>query len=426
MRARRPSSGTERSEKLPAILCFAMPARLLLPFATFFLVAFTGDAALSLLEEVVRHATGSRAILPVRNFLAWMVVLAALVVLPAMTLSPRLPPSVLAPPALFALWTVLGAAPLPAFGSGDRLSFALVGLQLAVVGLAFWRIRRLSGGRSFDLGATRSDAPAFSPAYSLKAAGILGVGGLALLAAYLPLWLMSSLQSLTDGFVRFDLQGVSLADRRFERDGQEVRLVGMMHIGEGDSYAALVQSFVGGSTVVLAEGVTDSEGLMEAPLSYEGVAQALGLDTQNEIEAYLGEPETEELTQWPVVHHADLDLSDFHPESVALLESIAGVWDGDDPRAALRELVRRHDEDPEQWAVFREDVLTRRNLHLLGQLREALTEYERVIVPWGALHQPFVQRQTLEMGFEPTSSAYHLLASWNTVLAALAETLARP
>ncbi len=403
-----------------------MPVRSLLLFGNLFLVAFAGDAALSLLEEGLRQATGSTALLAARNLLAGIVVLAALGVVPALALSPKLPPSVLAPPALFALWVVVGAAPLGFFVGADRLPFVLVALQLALAGLAFWRTRRLSGGRSWRLAAATPDAPTFSPSYSLKVAVVLVAGGLVGAVLYLPLLIVSSLHELTDGFVSFDLEGVALADRRFERDGQEIRLVGMMHIGENASYSELVQSFTGSSTVVLEEGVTDREGLMETPLSYEGVASALGLDTQREIEAYLGEPETEELGEWPEFRHADLDLSDFHPESVAMLESVADLWDGVDTRAAAAELVRSYEEDPERWIAFGEDVLTRRNRHLLGELRDALDEYDRVIVPWGALHQPFLQRETLEMGFEPSSAAYHHLASWKTVLAAVAAVFTGP
>jgi hypothetical protein len=245
------------------------------------------------------------------------------------------------------------------------------------------------------------------------------VGGGALVLAYLPLWFLVSIQLITDGFVRFDLTGVSLADRRFERDDREIRLVGMMHIGEREAYEALVASFSGGSTVVLAEGLTDRDHLLQAPFSFEGVARAAGLDTQDEIEAYFDDVEAPQQWQRPDVRHADVDLSDFHPDTIALLGRVGEVWDGENPLGAFADLYVHYGEEPERWAVFAEDVLTRRNLHLLDELRAALVEYERVVVPWGALHLPFVELRVREMGFEPTTDTHHPLASWQTIAAAL-------
>jgi hypothetical protein len=98
---------------------------------------------------------------------------------------------------------------------------------------------------------------------------------------------------------------------------------------------------------------------------------------------------------------------------------VGGIWDGEDPLGAFARLYVRYIEEHDRWAVVLEDVLTRHNHHLLEALQVALMEYDRVIVPWGALHLPFVQRQVLEMGFEPTTRTHHPLASWKTILAAL-------
>jgi hypothetical protein len=165
--------------------------------------------------------------------------------------------------------------------------------------------------------------------------------------------------------------------------------------------------------------VTDRERLLEVPISYESAARALGLDTQDEIEAYLDAMETPERLEWPDVRHADVDLRDFHPDTIAWLGWVGEIWDGEDPLADFARFYVRHIEERDRWAVVFEDVLTRRNHHLLEALRGVLTEYDRVIVPWGALHLPFVQHQVLEMGFEPTTRTHHPLASWKTILTAL-------
>jgi hypothetical protein len=396
-----------------------MAVRSLILLANAFVVAYSADAALSLLEDLFRSLTGSPALLPLRNGLACLVVDAAPFALLGSALSPRLSPSVLAPLALSALWFATGAAPLSLALASRELDFALLGLQLALAVFAWLRIRALSGRHRWLLGGEQPQRPDFSLAHSLRGAGAIVVIVIAAVFVYLPIWLLSWLQLSTDGFVRFDLAGVSLADRRYAKGDQEVRLVGMMHIGEGESYADLIGTFAGPSTVVLAEGVTDREGRLSVPLAYGRVAQALGLESQDAIESYLETMDPPSEAEWADIRHADLDFADFHPDTVDWLESVAEVWGGPDPLRGFLRVSRRLSDDPGRGARVAEDVLERRNVHLVEELRSALADYDRVIVPWGALHLPYVQQQILAMGFTPGERTQHPLIAWSTVGAAL-------
>lgn len=396
-----------------------MPMGLLLFFANAFVLGYALDGSLSLVEGIFRLATGSDALLAARSLVAETVVLGSLAALPAMVLTPRLPASVIAPLALSALWMASGAAPLPLLLASPRLDSGLSGLQLAIAVLAFLRIRALSGGRSWLLGHELPQRPSFSIRHTLWSGAAVFFGGSVLLAVYAPFWLMSTFQVMTDGFVHFDLAGVSLADRSYERNGQEIRLVGMMHIGQEESYRSLVGSFSGPPAVILAEGVTDRQGLLPEPLSYEHAARALGLQTQDSMEDYFHELGAPQQGQWPDVRRADLDLSDFHPETIALLESATRIWGGQDPLRALGAVYVHCIEKQGDCALLGQDVLMRRNRHLVEEIGTALKQYDRVIVPWGAMHQPFIQSEILRQGFERTGGTYHLLASWRTVAAAL-------
>ena len=55
-----------------------------------------------------------------------------------------------------------------------------------------------------------------------------------------------------------------------------------------------------------------------------------------------------------------------------------------------------------------------------------MTEFEHVIVPWGALHLPDIEEAILADGFEPTARNRHRLLSWATIAAALATLDAAP
>jgi hypothetical protein len=75
--------------------------------------------------------------------------------------------------------------------------------------------------------------------------------------------------------------------------------------------------------------------------------------------------------------------------------------------------------DPAELAAFQDEVLGLRNEHLTRELERALTEYERVVVPWGALHLPAIEQAVLDWGFEETSRELHPLFGWTTIAAAL-------
>jgi hypothetical protein len=249
--------------------------------------------------------------------------------------------------------------------------------------------------------------------------GVLVLGVVPATLLYAVVLLVTSIEVGTHGFVAFDRAGVSLDDRSYARGDREVRLVGMMHVGEEASYREVVTSFSVPSTVVLEEGVTDRSGLLEAPLSYDGVAGVLGLAPQDDLSTYLNDPETEQAPEWPVLRHADLDLADFDPETVAWLGRAQAVWDAEGLGQALREALRASSERPEVLAAVQRDVFERRNEHLLAELDAALVEYERVVIPWGALHLPALEAGLIERGFRPSASQRRRLLSWRTVGRAL-------
>lgn len=397
-----------------------MTRRILQAVANFFVVAYGLDACLSMLEEGFRLATGSAQLGPLRNLVAEIVVVAAVLGLPMLALTPKLPLSVFLPLIVSVLWFLIGAPPVASLVGGEGFGLVVCGVQLAFAATAFLRIRSLNGGTGWLFRANGFEGPLFSPRYALVFAAALVV--LAVPAGLLSLAHLatSAIENQTAGFVVFDSDGVALGDRRYVLGDREIRLVGMMHLGEADAYRDIFTSFSRESTVVLAEGVSDLGGAMSDPLSYEGVARALGLEQQQYVTEYLTESPGEAPPRWPEVRHADLDVSDFSPDTIEALERIGRVWASDTPVLAFFQLVRRAEEEPELWSSLVEDILNRRNEHLVAAMDSSLDEYERIVVPWGALHLPAIEHAVHERGFEQVSSEYHRLISWATLAAALA------
>jgi hypothetical protein len=242
------------------------------------------------------------------------------------------------------------------------------------------------------------------------------------LASYFALAVTTWVEVTTHGFIEFGLQGVSLADRHYQRAGKEIRLVGMMHLGDPDAYRAIVRSFSRDSTIVLAEGVSDNEGRLSERLEYGRAARALGLAPQGDLREYLTDPEHPEEAPpvWPVVRHADVDTSVFSPTTIAWIRWASGIWDAPDFATALRDILAGvRGRDPAELAAFQSEILDLRNEHLTHELERALTEYQRVVVPWGALHLPGIEQVVLGWGFEETSHELHPLFGWSTIASAL-------
>jgi len=71
-----------------------------------------------------------------------------------------------------------------------------------------------------------------------------------------------------------------------------------------------------------------------------------------------------------------------------------------------------------------DDILYQRNLHLLERVDAALERYERVVVPWGVLHQPGLEAGLLSRGFRLTSSEQRGFLPYGALARAIARILA--
>jgi hypothetical protein len=382
---------------------------------------YAADGILSLVDHVLSETTGSALLTTPRNVVARVTLLALGATWIVLASTPRLPKRVFAAPLLFSAWWVLGAPPL-LLASLQTFDAVGISCQLATAALAFLLVRAAHGGYRLD--PNRFLGPAFRLrstvgflALSLLLVPPAIVAGLACSAA-------AELERMTAGFVTFHGREIRIDERRYRRGDREVRLVGMMHLGEADSYRELFRSFRGPSTVVLEEGVTDKEGRLRRPLSYAAAARALGLSTQPAVEGVLDNEEVGD-AEMPDLRNADVDLRDFRPETIAFLDAAGSLWSAQRPTefvAALRAFARRDG----AWTLFStasEDILALRNRHLLEAIDEALDSYHCVIVPWGALHLAGIEAALKAQGFVEEGTSSRTLLRYATVFRALRDTL---
>ncbi len=190
----------------------------------------------------------------------------------------------------------------------------------------------------------------------------------------------------TDGFVALRPSGLTMRVRNYLRDdGKKIMLVPMSHIGEAAFYYDLAASFPSDS-VVLMEGVTNAQKVVNAPMDYSRAASAVGAVEQADAFRPPGE-----------LVAADVDMSAFSPATLDLLRNAILIHSKGVTAETLPILLKPT--PPDLTRQLMDDILTKRNHHLLGVLREHLPRARQIIVPWGAAHLPEIAREIQRLGF---------------------------
>ncbi len=391
-------------------------------FTNVLVAGYAIDAAISFLCLFA----DSEVLASVRNTVALFVVIQSFFAIPLLGLTRKLPLSVFVPIVVSSLLLNIGLIPFVYLVERSELETWAVGVQCLIALAVYLRIRLLRGGKSWQFERDWFSGRLFSwpyfVGYELIASTLL-IASIVLFSASI---LVIGVGSATKGFVRFDTEGISLADRVYENQGRRIRLVGMMHIGEDEGYRTLFHDLGRGSSsmLVLTEGVSDVKGLLAGGLSYGALAEALGVGEQQAIEDYVDwearAGEGPNSSNRPIFMNADLDLSDFDPRTIGLLEEIGELYRGDDFLDGFLEIYERMRANPEASAAMTEDLIDRRNRYVVARIIDYRDEYREIVVPWGAMHLPGIATAIEELGFVRRSTRYIQFISWRRVMEALA------
>jgi hypothetical protein len=200
-----------------------------------------------------------------------------------------------------------------------------------------------------------------------------------------------AINRFTDGFVDLRMSGLVMDVREYVRDdGRKITLVPMSHVGEPGFYAALSDSFPDDS-VVLLEGVSDHTNVLTIRSGYSKFAKSAGVVEQQEHFKPRGR-----------LVAADMDVSDFSPETLDLLQAVMLLHSQGVTAETMPILMKPT--PPNLQKQLMHDLLTKRNHHLLKVIRENLPEASHIIVPWGAAHMPEIAAEIQKSGFKQTTS----------------------
>ncbi len=381
-------------------------------FANLYIVLFLIDAVLSLTDELLKISSTALSLLTEgRFFIAYLVIALSIIIYVLLGIDRRLPKRIFLPLTLFSTWAALAMWPLSSLV--ERNSFGLTAAILQVVlSIIVIILLRGLGGRpllpkkhfqtpSFSLGNTLG----FTAINLLLTPFLLIYSGLAVTSYYL--------EDQTAGFLRLSPVGIHMTERSYHLDDKEVRLAGMMHIGQEDYYKDLAKSIPTEKTIILAEGVSDEDHLLENQFNYGKIAGIIGLTSQDKmrLDGNLVDLENLDSSEQifntsgkPDITRADIDLNRFEPKTIAFLNALGRTLFGDKPIAeglAEYNLWINDNMSEESIAAVMVDIIDKRNEVVIAGMVKTLKRYDTIIIPWGAMHMPAIEAAVLEQGFTP-------------------------
>ena len=393
-------------------------------FANLFFAIYLADGVISLLHELSAAFMQTEPSSGLRNLVALAALLVALPLYVSLGIDRRLPKPVIIPQVLFILWMALGAWPI----ASTVGSFGLLSATIQVLlGLLPFILYAGTAGSNRLLPAERF-LPEFFGLRNTLLFFSLHIILLPLAVGYLSVSILAQYADQgTAGFMRLGSDGLHMEERVYSLSGKNIRLTGMIHIGEQDFYQKLIDSIGSDRTVILAEGVTDEDGLLVAQFGYGEMAKTLGLTSQSEMEfagRLINEDDLEKLkpedfaTLETHIIRADSDLNRFSPMTIDFINMLGKSLFGND---SVQQGLLAYDHwakeniTPESTKVIFNDLIDLRNDVVLSWLDRTLPVYDTIVIPWGAMHMPGLEKAILKRGFKLTASREYLSVDFNTL-----------
>ena len=390
-------------------------------FANLYLFLFLVDAGLSLIDELlVAFEMPIPVFTSLRLLVAYTVIVLSMLLFACLGIDRRLPKRLFLPLTLYISWCTVALWPLSGVLPRELLPLLASVGQCLVVACALVLMRgrlflseETFQGEMFSLGNTLG----FTAVNLLLLPLVLVFGGLAVTSYYL--------EEQTAGFLRISPIGIYMSERSYRLDAKEIRLAGMMHIGKPEYYEDLARSLPAKGAIILVEGVSDQDGLLEHHFNYSELASAMGLSSQETLRIDGNPVDLQHLDERvvrranrPDIARADIDVNHFEPLTIEFLNMLGRSLFSQQPLAerfaVYNDWAGQH-LTPEGMAGIMADILDKRNTAVIDSMVRSLTFYETIIIPWGAMHMPAIERAVLEQGFTPANRLERLSLDFRTL-----------
>jgi hypothetical protein len=351
---------------------------------------FLADALISAVDDSFILLSNVHFLGGLRSFVGFFTVVIGLVIYGLMGITPMIPKRKFVLVALFSPLAALAALPFWIYFS-QKIQIVMWAISLFQVICAVTILAMVQNGLQFRMPLVSEDRLKPRRFSWLNFFGFVAVNACLLLPAvaiYLFFCATLAVNHFSEGFVALHPGGLSVQARKYVRnDGKSVHLYPMAHVADRNFYQTISQSFPTNS-LVLMEGVTDQEHLLTNHITYKRMAATLGLSEQQKE----FKPSEEQMER------ADVDVKEFTPNTIGFLNLVMRIHSNGLNAAALMELMTLSPPPGFEKELF-DDLLRKRNRHLLGEMQKRLPETENIVVPWGAAHMPEIAREIQKEGF---------------------------
>ena len=386
-----------------------------------FLIVFLIDGCISILDSLLNLLVGIDILSTMRTIIAFTAIAVSVPVYVLSGINKSLPKKLFFPLCFFLFWVMLTAQPVTTLFSETSAEIFLAVVQLMMIAIIFSIIRLKSDSWLI----TDKLLPPFS--FSKKNTLLFFTGNFFLVPIMLLLYFASSIQlgvyHNTAGFVRLSTDGIYMKEKVYSKENKTIRLIGMIHIGESDYYKNLEDSLVNSHAILLAEGVSDKNKLLQNRFSAKGLAEEYDLASQEDMNisgTYISEQElvgantlsNSELS----IFRADVDTETFSEDTINFLNAIGEHFLKPDSFsegfAAYNNWLEKNLTDT-LIANIRYDIIDQRNQHVIRYVKTAVDKFDTIVVPWGAMHMPAIEKAVKELGFTVKNTQERLSVELN-------------
>jgi hypothetical protein len=385
-------------------------------FANIFLILFLNAAGLGIADSLLSEQFAISWLSAFVDFAEGMTIFFAFGIYIGFALNQHLPKKVLVPPLLMVLWSLFDYFPLENLAGDFYRPLAL--LAQILIGVLALQLNLSHNKRSRLFVPGQFSGPAFS-SQNLFRYCLVNIFILPLVAFALVFATVSDLiEEQSAGFMRLKADGLYMVEKAYQRGDKTIHLASMIHLGQPEYFSQISAALQGKQALLLAEGVTDKQGLLRGDFSYQKIAELLGLAAQEQmqiegrlINAQSLERLNDKIPGKTDILPADIDLAEFDQQTITLLNALG-------ENLLNNESVVEGFQQFNQWAkanttaetnqLVMNDLVEKRNKVLLSYLPKALRKYDTLIIPWGALHMPGLARAIEHKGFTLASQQERL------------------
>jgi len=374
--------------------------------ANIFLILFLNSSLIGIADMLFGDKPAFSWLPLLYDFVGGLLTFSAFLLYIGFAVNRHLPKSVLVPPMIFLGWGLINFWPLE---KCSELYLAYVLIAQLLLGILVLQRNLQLNRKSRLLVQSQFAGPSMSTATMFR----FMLLNIPLFPLILLLLLFSAASEIVDergaGFMCLKPNGLYMVEKVYQRADKQIRLSGMIHVGQQSYYDSLSESLRDQEALLLAEGVSDRQGRLKNDFSYQKIADLLGLTSQKRmrIDGRLVDAESladlsDKQAGKTDILPADIDLEEFDQRTITLLNALGHYLLGNE---SLLEGFRdfnqwvRQNTTPEVNQVVMNDLLKKRNRQVLSYLPKALAKYDTVIIPWGALHMPGLETAIIGKGF---------------------------